>query len=122
MKKYVFWSILHKNICIALNEDLSEYAQGETFWKAMQNLCGTLKELIPSTTTDESDINKRLRMYYETGINKVEIFVEKEGGRYAVRCSNSRSSIEAVTEKDALLKYVGIRAKTSVTDPGLKKL
>lgn len=122
MKKYVFWSVLHKNICVALNEDLSEYAQGETFWKAMQNLCGNLKEWIPSATTDESDISRRLRMYYETGINKIEISVEKEGSRYAVKCSNSRSFIQAATETEALLKYVGIRAKTSVIDPGLKKL
>jgi hypothetical protein len=122
MKKYVFWSILHKNICVALTEDLSGYAQGETFWKAMQNLCGNLKEWIPSSTTDESDINQRLKMYYETGINKVEIFVEEEGSRYAVKFSNSRSFIEAVTETEALLKYVGIRAKTSIIDPGLKKL
>jgi hypothetical protein len=122
MKKYVFWSILHKNICVALTEDLSGYAQGETFWKAMQNLCGNLKEWIPSSITDESDINQRLRMYYETGINKVEIIVEEEDSRYAVKCSNSRSFIEAVTETEALLKYVGIRAKTSIIDPGLKKL
>ncbi|MDH4220845.1 MAG: hypothetical protein OEZ52_00610 [Candidatus Aminicenantes bacterium] len=122
MKKYVFWSVLHKNICVALNEDLSEYAQGETFWKAMQNLCGNLKEWIPSSTTDESDINQRLKMYYETGINKVEMFVEEEGSRYAVKCSNSRSFIEAANETEALLKYVRIRTKTSVIDPGLKKL
>jgi predicted RNase H-like HicB family nuclease len=122
VKKYVFWSVLHKNICVALDEDLSGYAQGETFWKAMQNLCGTLKEWIPSTTADESDINKRLKMYYETGINRVEIFVEEEGSRYAVKCSNSRSFIEAANETETLLKYVRIRAKTSVIDPGLKKL
>ncbi len=122
MKKFVFWSILHKNICIALNEDLSRYAQGETFWKAMLNLCETLEEWIPSATTEESDINKRLKMYHKTGVNKVEIFIEEDGKRYAVKCANSRSFLEASGDQDALMKYVSTRAKTSVIDPGLKKL
>jgi len=122
VKKFVFWSILHKNICIALNEDLSKYAQGETFWKAMLNLGENLKEWIPSGTAEESDINHRLKMYYETGINKVEIFIDKEGKKYAVKCSNSRSFIDAPSEIEALLKYVGTRARTSVIDPGLKML
>jgi len=122
MKKFVFWSILHKNICIALNEDLSKYAQGETFWKAMLSLCETLKVWIPSPSTEESDLNKRLKMYYETGINMVELFVEEEGKRYAVRCANSRSFLEAADEISAMMKYVETRAKTSVIDPGLKKL
>jgi hypothetical protein len=122
VKKFVFWSILHKNICIALNEDLSKYAQGETFWKAMLNLGENLKEWIPSGRTEESDINHRLKMYYETGINKVEIFIDKEGKKYAIKCSNSRSFIDAASETEAILKYVNIRAKTSVIDPGLKKM
>jgi hypothetical protein len=122
VKKFVFWSILHKNICIALNEDLSKYAQGETFWKAMLNLGENLKDWIASGTTEESNINHRLKMYYETGINKVEILIDKEGKKYAVKCSNSRSFIEAATETEALLKYVSTRAKTSVIDPGLKML
>ena len=122
MKKYVFWSVIHKNHCIALTGDLSRYAQGETFWKAMLSLCETLKEWIPSPTAEESDINKRLKMYYETGINMVELFVDQEGKRYAVRCANSRSFLEASDEIDALMKYVEARAKTSVIDPGLKKL
>ena len=78
MKKFVFWSILHKHTNIALTEDLSKYAQGETFWKAMQNLAETLRVWTPSTVTEESDINSRLKMYYETGINKVEILIDKE--------------------------------------------
>ena len=122
MKKYVFWSVLHKNRCIALNEDLSKYAQGETFWKAMLSLCETLKEWVPSLPTEESDLNKRLKMYYETGINMVELFIEQEGKRYAVKCANSRSFLEAADEIDALMKYVETRAKTSVIDPGLKIL
>ncbi|GAG49844.1 unnamed protein product [marine sediment metagenome] len=122
MKKFVFWSIIHKNKCIALNEDLSKYAQGETFWKAMLSLCETLKEWIPSQTAGESDINKRLKMYHETGINMVEIFIEAENKRFAVKCANSKSFLEAADEIDTLMKYVEIRAKTSVIDPGLKKL
>jgi len=118
----VFWSVLHKNRCIALNEDLSKYAQGETFWKAMLSLCETLKEWVPSLPTEESDLNKRLKMYYETGINMVELFVEDDGKRYAVKCANSRSFLEAADEIEALMKYVETRAKTSVIDPGLKKL
>ena len=120
MKKYVFWSILHKNANIALNEDLSKYAQGDSFWKAMLALCETLKEWIPSRMIEESDINNRLKMYYETGLNKVEIFLEKDGDRYAVKCANSRSFINAATEKEALMKYVEARAKTSVVNTGSK--
>jgi hypothetical protein len=122
MIKYVFWSVIHKNRCVALTEDLSRYAQGDTFWKAMLGLCETLKEWIPSPTSDESDINRRLKMYYETGINMVELFVEKEGKRFAVKCANSRSFLEASDEIDALMRYIETRAKTSVIDPGLKKL
>ena len=120
MKKYVFWSILHKNANIALNEDLSKYAQGDTFWKAMLGLCEMLEDWTPSAVIEESDINNRLKMYYETGINKVEIFLEKEGDRYAVRCANSHSFINASTEKEALMKYVETRAKTSVVNTGGK--
>jgi predicted RNase H-like HicB family nuclease len=122
MKKFVFWSILHKNICIALSEDLSKYAQGETFWKAMLNLGETLGEWVASADTEESDINQRLKMYYETGINKVEIFIEADGKRYAVKCANSRSFLDASSEQDALLKYIKTRAKTSIVDPGLNML
>jgi hypothetical protein len=122
MKKYVFWSAIHKNNCIALTEDLSKYAQGETFWKAMLSLCETIKEWIPSQSAEESDINRRLKMYYETGINMVELLVEKENDRYAVKCANSKSFLEAADEIDALMNYIETRAKTSVIDPGLKKL
>ena len=122
MKKFVFWSVIHKNDCIALNEDLSKSAQGEPFGRAMLSVCETLKEWIPSQTAEESDVNRRLRMYYETGINMVELLVETEGKRYAVKCANSKSFLEAVDEIDALMKYVETRAKTSVIDPGLKML
>lgn len=118
MTKYIFWNVLHKNACIALTEDLSRYAQGETFWKAMLNLCETLQECVSSGTNEESDFNGRLKMYYETGVNKVEIFVEEEGKRFAVRCSNSRSFIDAENEQVALFKYVEVRAKTSPVNTG----
>jgi len=88
----------------------------------MLSLVETLKEWLPSKTAEESDINKRLKMYYETGINMVELFVEEEGSRYTVKCANSRSFLEAADEVDALMKYLEIRAKPSVIDPGLKKL
>lgn len=118
MKKYIFWSIIHKNINFALNEDLSKYSSGETFWQAMQNLCDTLGEWSPSVNTEESDINTRLKMFYETGINKVEIFIEAEGDGYYIRCANSRSRINAGSEQESLIKYVATRAKTSVVNEG----
>ncbi len=118
MKKFVFWSVLHKHTNIALSENLSKYAQGETFWKAMQNLAETLKEWIPSSLTEESDINSRLKMYYETGINKVEIVIDKEEDRYAVTCSNTRSFILARSEQEALLKYVDAKAQSSKVNTG----
>ena len=118
MKKFVFWNIIHNNQNIALTEDLSKYAQGDTFWQALQNLCETLKEWTPSFSTEKSDINSRLKMYHETGINKIELFVEEEKKRYVVKCANSRSFLNAKSEIDALKKYVDTRAKTSVVNTG----
>jgi len=118
MKKYVFWSALHQHINIALTEDLCRYAQGETFWQAMQNLCETLKEWSPSENNDESDFNSRLKMYYETGINKAEILVEQNGNGYSVKCGNSKSFFDADSEEEAVVKYVEARAKTSVVNTG----
>ena len=118
MQKYVFWSVLKEHTNIALTENLSKYAQGDTFWQAMLNLSETLREWLPSSPVDETDINVRLKMYNETGINKVELFVDKEGNRYAVRCTNSRSFVEADSEQDALIKYIAARAKTSVVNTG----
>ncbi len=118
MKKYVFWSALHQHINIALTEDLSKYAQGDTFWQAMQNLCETLKKWAPSDNSEESDFNSRLKMYYETGINKAEVFVEKNGSSFSVKCGNSKSSFDADSEEEAVVKYVEVRAKTSVVNTG----
>ena len=118
MKKYVFWGVLKEHTNIALTENLSKYAQGDTFWKAMLNLSETLREWLPSEHLEETDINSRLKMYNETGINKVELFVDHEGNRYAVRCTNSRSFVEADSEEDALIKYIAARAKTSVVNTG----
>ena len=114
----MFWSVLKEHTNIALNEDLSKYAQGDTFWQAMLNLSETLREWLPSKKAEETDIHSRLKMYNETGINKVELFVENEGGRYAIRCTNSKSFVEADSEQDALLKYIAARAKTSIVNKG----
>jgi len=118
LKKYVFWSVLNQHTNIALTEDLSKYAQGDTFWQAMLNLSETLREWLSSKLMEETDINSRLKMYNETGINKVELFVEKQGDRYAVRCTNSRSFVEADSEQAALIKYIAARSKTSVVNSG----
>jgi hypothetical protein len=114
----VFWSVLNQHTNIALTEDLSKYAQGDTFWQAMLNLSETLREWSPSDQMEETDINSRLKMYNETGINKVELFVEKQEDRYAVRCTNSRSFVEADSEQDTLIKYIAARSKTSVVNTG----
>jgi len=118
MKKFVFWNVLHKHTNVALTEDLAKYAQGETFWKAMRNLAETLSEWIPSPLAEESDIKARLKMYYETGINKIEILIEKEHDRYAVSCSNTKSFIRASSEQEALMKYVDAKAESSRVNTG----
>jgi hypothetical protein len=84
----------------------------------MQNLCETLSECPPSDTPEEVDINLRLRMYQETGINRVEIVVDKDANRFTVTCANTRSHIEAGSEQEALKKYVAAKAKTSVVNTG----
>ncbi len=118
MKKFVFWSILNGHTNIALTENLSKYAQGETFWQAMQNLAETLKEWVPSSNQEETNINFRLRMYNETGINKIEIFVDHDRQRFGVKSGNTRSFIEAESEIDALMKYIEVKARTSVVNTG----
>ena len=57
-------------------------------------------------------------MYNETGINKVELIVDREKKRIGVCCANSRSLIKAKDELDALRKYIETRAKTSVVNTG----
>jgi len=118
VKKFIFWGVPFKNHIVALTEDLSRYSLGETFWQAMRNLCENLPEWSPASSGEESDINTRLRMYHETGINKVELFLEEDGRRYAVRCANSRSFIQADSEAEALMKYVDTRAQTSRVNTG----
>jgi len=122
MNKYVFWSLLHKNTCVALNEDLSHYAQGETFWKALLDLCETIKKCEPSQNKKQSPMDQRIKMFYETGLNKVEIMVEQNKNGFSIKCSNSKSSINTKNEHKALMKYIRSRAEKSVIDPGLKKL
>ena len=118
MKKFTFWSAIHQHTNIAFTENLTSYATGDTFWQAMQNLCENLSEWQPSTTIEETDINRRLRMFNETGINKAEIFVAGDNGRYSVKCTNSRCVVEADSDVDALLKYVISRAQTSLINTG----
>ncbi len=118
MSKYIFWSVLHQHVNVALSEDLSRYARGETFWQAVQNLCEILPQCTPSEGQEESDLNARLQMYYETGINRVEIFVEPVGARFGVRCANTRSLIMADSEPAALKKYIAAKARTSVVNTG----
>jgi hypothetical protein len=116
--KYVFWSVLNQHTSVALTENLSRYALGPTFWQAMFGLAENMHEWTPSESSEETDINRRLRMYSETGINRVEIFVNEEGGRYSVQCANSSSIIDSQSEQDALMKYITARAKTSVVNTG----
>lgn len=118
MEKYIIWGITHKNLIVALTEDLSGFAQGETFWKAAQNLVEVYKNLNPSKESEETDVGSRLNMYQKTGVNKVEIFIEKDKNKYAVKCANSRSFFDATDTRDALNKYIEGRAKTSVINTG----
>jgi len=107
---------LHINI--ALNEDLSKYAQGGTFWLALLNLAETLSEWIPSSSAEESSVSDRLKMYQETGINKIELIVSRDGDRFGVQCANSRSFFKAESEREALMAYIETRAKTSKINTG----
>lgn len=103
---------------VALTEDLSGFAQGETFWKAVRNLHETYKDWGPSKNLEETDLKSRLTMYQETGVNKVEIFIEEDKNKFIVTCANSRSYLEAADMQDALKKYIEGRAKTSVVNTG----
>ncbi|MFC2161984.1 hypothetical protein ACFLRW_01855 [Acidobacteriota bacterium] len=118
MTKYVFWSVLNLHVNVALTEDLSRYAQGDTFWQAMLNLAESLSEWIPSQSAEESDVSDRLKMYRDTGINKIEIIVGKEGDRFGVQCANSKSFFKAESEREALVAYIEVRAKTSTINTG----
>ena len=118
MKKYVFWSVLNLHTNVALTEDLSRYAQGDTFWQAMLNLGETLSEWIPSSSAEASNVSERLKMYNDTGINKIELIVSKERDRFGVQCANSRSFFSVETEHEALMAYLEIRAKTSNINTG----
>ncbi len=121
MKKYVFWSILNLHINVALTEDLTKYARGDTFWQAMLNLGETLSDWVPSSLCEETELEDRLKMYKETGINKIEILVNKDGNRFGVQCANSRSFVKAESEREALMAYIEKRAKTSKINAGEAK-
>jgi hypothetical protein len=118
MTKYVFWSVLKGNRLVALDEKMERYALGETFWQAMRALLAAHPETTPSFSTEEANPAARVRMYEETGIHKVEIFIDKDGGRFSVRCANSRCQWEEKSESAALLRYVEVRAKTSLVNTG----
>lgn len=118
MKKYVFWSVLNLHFNVALTEDLSKYARGATFWQAMLNLGETLSEWIPSISAEASNVSDRLKMYQDTGINKIELIVNKDGDRFGVQCANSRSFFKTESEDEALMAYLETRAKTSNINTG----
>ena len=118
MKKFVFWSVLNVHINIALTEDLSKYAQGDTIWQALLNLTQTLAEWIPSPSSEASSVSERLKMYQDTGINKIELIVSQDGDRFGIQCANSRSFFKAKSEKEALMAYIETRAKTSTINTG----
>lgn len=118
MNKYVFWSVLNKHINVALTEDLSKYALGDTFWQAMFGLSEILAEWKPSSSNEESPVKDRLMMYQETGINKIELIVSREEDRFGVKCANSRSFFKVETEREALLAFIEARAKTSKINTG----
>jgi hypothetical protein len=118
MNKYVFWGVIHNNWNIAFDETLSHYAQGETFWKAMKRLVAEIPELKPSPTADETDLLHRQKMFFETGVNRVEILIEVQGPKFAVTCANSKSLFEARDEREALCMYIERRADTSRVNNG----
>ncbi len=118
MKKFVFWSVLNLHINVALNEDLSKYAQGDTFWQAMLNLGETLSEWVPSSSIEETKVSDRLKMYQETGINRIELLVNQDGDHFGVQCANSRSFFKAESEREALMAFIEKRAKTSKINTG----
>jgi hypothetical protein len=133
MKKYVFWGVIHNNWNIAFDETLSHYAQGETFWKAMKHLAADMPTFVPSPAAEETDLLHRQKMFFETGVNRVELVIEAEpvgpgkgrgeagseqSPRFAVRCANSRSSFDARDEREALCKYIERRADTSRINTG----
>jgi len=116
--KFVFWSIVHQRRNIALTEDLARYARGETFWQAMAELDRISPEFSPAAAPEETPLGERLRMYHDTGLNKVEIMVVPDGERFALQCANSRSRIAADSARDALRRYIAHRAETTVVNRG----
>ena len=118
MKRFVFWGTTHNNWNIAFCENLQHYAQGETFWKAMKNLSDATPEFPSSSGEEETDITRRQKMFYETGVNKVEVFVEPDGNKFALKCANSRSLFDAKDEEEAPRKYIAQRADTSKVNSG----
>ncbi len=118
MSKYTFWGVLHQHTNVALTEDFSQYARGKTFWQALLNLIETHPRIKASGHDETVDINARLRMYQDTGINRIEICVIQEATIYSVRCANTRSRLTAGSEQEALFQYISTKARTSVINTG----
>ena len=89
-----------------------------TLLKFIESAGITINELAEYKAGYMKDIKARLKMYYETGINKIEILIDKEHDRYAVSCSNTKSFIRASSEQEALMKYVDAKAESSRVNTG----
>lgn len=114
MTKYVFWSLRHDGASIALTENLHRYAQGKTAWQALQHLCETLEHWSAAADNTETPFQARLKMFQETGIHKIEVFVDHHGSQYQISSAGVRSTILAESEREALLKYLDIMAANSL--------
>ena len=116
--RYSFFGLVFRNQHIVFNGDLSKYGQGETFWRSLQNLADALKAFSADTAAEETPMDRRIRMFQETGINRIEIFVEKRPDGFWVRCTNSSFRVKAADEIAALREYIDKRAQTSRVNDG----
>lgn len=114
MKKLLFWATRHERKNIAFTGDLAKYAPGDSLWQAILNLCEI--HGLPAAVEDsqESDMDFRLKMFRETGVLKVEVFIEERAGKFAIRYSNTASIIDEKDEKLAVFKYLDIMARNSL--------
>lgn len=114
MTKYLFWSVRHDGASIVLTENLHRYARGKTAWQALQHLCETLQHWSAAADAAETSFQARLKMFQETGIHKIEIFITRSGSHYQISSAGVRSTIQAESEREALLKYLDIMAVNSL--------
>jgi len=117
-RRYLFWGVQHGRRTIALLEDLTAWAEGETFWQALGHLSKSQSVFTPSAEGEETGAAKRYRLFQETGIQQVEIFVCLNQGVYEVSCANSRSRLSTADGEGALREYIRIRAETSTVNRG----